>query len=80
MEEIWASGSLELLRHADSHIQFDSAFDSRIAFISIETSIRTFISLLEKILVVKFQKKEVDEAGSSFSRTKRISDFAHLEK
>lgn len=50
-----------------------------IAFISIETSIRTFTSLLEKISGVKFQKKEVDEAGSSFPRTKRVSDFAHLE-
>lgn len=72
MEETWASGSLELLRHADSHIQLDTAFDSRIAFISIdnsvETSIRTFLSLPEKISGVKFQKKEVDEAGNSFPK------------
>lgn len=72
MEETWASGSLELLRHADSHIQLETAFDSRIAFISIdnsvETSIRTFLSLPEKISGVKFQRKEVEDAGNSFPR------------
>ena len=72
MEETWASGSLELLRHADSHIQLDTAFDSRIAFISVdnsvETSIRTFLSLPERISGVKFQRKEVDEAGNSFPK------------
>lgn len=72
MEETWASGSLELLRHADSHIQLDTAFDSRIAFISIdnsvETSIRIFLSLPEKISGVKFQRKEVEEAGNSFPK------------
>lgn len=72
MEETWASGSLELLRHADSHIQLDTAFDSRIAFISVdnsvETSIRTFLSLPEKISGVKFQQKEVEEAGNSFPK------------
>lgn len=72
MEETWASGSLELLIHADSHIQLDTAFDSRIAFISVdnsvETSIRTFLSLPEKISGVKFQRKEVEEAGNSFPK------------
>lgn len=72
MEETWASGSLELLRHADSHIQLDTAFDSRIAFISIdnsvETSIRTFLSLPKKISGVKFQRREVEEAGNSFPK------------
>lgn len=72
MEKTWASGSLELLRHADSHIQLDTAFDSRIAFISVdnsvETSIRTFLSLPEKISGVKFQRKEVEEAGNSFPK------------
>jgi len=70
MEETWASGPTELLRHADSHIQLDTAFDSRIAFISVdnsvETSIRTFLLLPEKISGIKFQRKEVDEAGNSF--------------
>jgi len=72
MEETWASGAIELLKHADSHIQLDTAFDSRIAFISIdnsvETSIRTFLSLPEKMSGVKSQKKEIDEAGNSFPK------------
>lgn len=72
MEQTWASGSLELLRHADSHIKLETAFDSRIAFISIdnsvETSIRIFLSLPEKISGVKFQRKEVEEAGNSFPK------------
>lgn len=72
MKETWVSGSIELLRHADSHIKLETAFDSRIAFISIdnsvETSIRTFLSLPEKISGVKFQRKEVEEAGNSFPK------------
>ncbi|AYL54733.1 hypothetical protein [Citrobacter freundii] len=72
MKETWASGSIELLRHADSHIKLETAFDSRIAFISIdnsvETSNRTFLSLPEKISGVKFQRKEVEEAGNSFPK------------
>jgi hypothetical protein len=61
-----------LLKHADSHIQLDTAFDSRIAFISIdnsvETSIRTFLSLPVKISGINFQRKEVEEVGNSFPK------------
>ena len=72
MEDTWASGALELLKHADSHIELDTAFDSRMAFISIdnsvETSIRVFMSLPEKISGIKFSQKERDEAGNSFPK------------
>ncbi|EGQ8195847.1 hypothetical protein [Vibrio parahaemolyticus] len=72
MENTWASGALELLRHADSHLELGSAFDSRIAFISIdnsvETSVRTFLSLPEKLSGFKFPRKEKDEAGNSFPK------------
>jgi hypothetical protein len=72
MEETWASGAIELLKHAESHIQLDTAFDSRIAFISIdnsvETSIRTFLSLPKKKSGFKIPKKEIDEAGNSFPK------------
>jgi len=72
MEETWASGAIELLKHADSHIKLETAFDSRIAFISIdnsvETSIRTFLSLPEKISKIKFRRNDVDEAGISFPK------------
>jgi hypothetical protein len=72
MENTWASGAIELLKHADSHIQLDSAFDKRIAFISIdnsvETSIRTFISLPSKYTGINFSKKELDDLGNSFPK------------
>ena len=53
MELTWASGALELIRHADTHINLETAFDGRIAFISVdnavETSIRVFLSLPSSI-------------------------------
>jgi hypothetical protein len=70
MQDTWASGALELLRHADSHMKLDSAFDKRIAFISIdncvETAIRTFVSLPSKKSGVRISRKEIDETGNSF--------------
>jgi len=72
MKNTWASGAIELLKHADSHIELDSAFDKRIAFISIdncvETCIRTFLSLPESKSGVRVGKKELDEAGNSFPK------------
>lgn len=46
MEKTWASGALELLKHADSHIELNTAFDSRMAFISIDNSVETSIQYL----------------------------------
>ena len=72
MESTWASGASELLRHADSHINLNSAFDKRIAFISIdncvENIIRTSLSLPPKKSGFKAPKKELDEAGNSFPK------------
>jgi hypothetical protein len=72
MQDTWASGALELLRHADSHIELDSAFDKRIAFISIdncvETAIRTFLSLPSSKSGVHISRKEIDDAGNSFPK------------
>lgn len=70
MEKTWASGALELLKHADSHIQSDSAFDSRIALISVDNSvevcIRVYLSLPEDISGVTVTRREKDDAGNSF--------------
>jgi hypothetical protein len=70
MEHTWASGSVELLRHADSHIHLESAFDRRIAFISIdnsvETSIRTFLSLPRSKSGVLVARKDLDAVENSF--------------
>lgn len=72
MESTWASGASELLRHADSHINLNSAFDKRIAFISIdncvENIIRTCLSLPPKKSGFKVKKQEIDEAGNSFPK------------
>lgn len=72
MKDTWASGALELLRHAESHIRIDSAFDKRIAFISIdnciETAIRTFLSLPLSKSGVKIPRKEIEDAGNSFPK------------
>ena len=70
MEKTWASGALELLQHAYSHIQRDSAFDKRMAFISIdncvEVSIRTFLALPKDISGVKVSRSDFEAAAESF--------------
>ena len=70
MENTWASGAVELLRHADSHIKLDSAFDRRIAFISVDNAveimIRTFLSLPKSKSGIHVSKKALDDAGNSF--------------
>jgi hypothetical protein len=70
MENTWASGSIELLRHADSHIHLETAFDRRIAFISIdnsvETSIRTFLSLPKSKSGVLVPRKDLNAVENSF--------------
>ena len=72
MKHTWASGAVELLEHADSHIKLESAFDKRIAFISIDnstgTAIRTFISLPYSRSGVKFHQNEIGEARNSFPK------------
>lgn len=70
MEHTWASGAIELLRHADSHIHLDTAFDRRIAFISIdnsvETSVRAFLSLPKAKSGVSVPRKDLDNVENSF--------------
>jgi hypothetical protein len=72
MQATWASAAVELLKHADSHISLSSAFDRRIAFISIdnavETMIRVFMSLPKAKSGVSIPRKELDEAENSFPR------------
>lgn len=49
LEETWASGAAELLWHAMSHLDFESEFDHRIAFVSIdnavELTLRTYAAM-----------------------------------
>lgn len=70
MEHTWASGAIELLRHADSHIHLETAFDRRIAFISIdnavETCVRTFLSLPKSKSGTSVPRKDLDDVENSF--------------
>ena len=70
MEHTWASGALELIRHADTHINLNTAFDGRIAFISVdnavETSIRVFLSLPLSKSGIHVSKRELAEVENSF--------------
>jgi hypothetical protein len=72
MKNTWASGAIELLQHADSHISLESAFDRRIAFISIdnaiETMIRVFLSLPKSKSKITVSRKEIEEAENSFPK------------
>jgi hypothetical protein len=70
MQHTWASGAIELLRHADSHINLETAFDGRVAFISIdnavETMMRTFLSLPSSKSGTKVPRKELEAVENSF--------------
>jgi len=70
MESTWASGAIELLSHADAHIDLKTAFDKRIAYISIdnsvETMIRSYLSLPRSKSGIKVSRKKLEEAGNSF--------------
>lgn len=72
MENTWASGAIELLKHAESHINLDTAFDKRIAFISIDNSveitIRTFLSLPKSKSGINISHKELKDAELSFTK------------
>jgi len=70
MEHTWASGAIELIRHADSHVHLETAFDRRIAFISIdnsvETSTRTFLSLPSSKSGINISRKDIEAVENSF--------------
>jgi len=76
MKDTWASGAIELLSHADSHIDSKSAFDKRIAFISVDNAIenivRTFLALPKSKSGVSVKRREIDEARNSFPKLLEI--------
>ena len=62
-----------MFRHADSHLDLDTAFDKRIAFVSIdnaiETCVRTFLSLPSTKSGIKVPRREdVEGASNSFPK------------
>jgi hypothetical protein len=71
MEKTWASGAIELLNHAYTHMQENSAFDKRIAFISVDNAvelmIKTYLKLPKKFFPgTKPTRKEIEQAFNSF--------------
>jgi len=72
MEKTWASGAIELLNHAHEHMQKSTAFDKRIAFISIdnavEVAVKIYLSLPPKFFPgEKPTSKEKNDAHNSFT-------------
>jgi len=71
MIKTWASGAIELLDHAEGHMKLKTAFDKKMAFISIdnavENAIKTFLKLPKKILQHrKPTRKEIQSIDNSF--------------
>src|SRR5258706_2191475 len=67
----WVSGPKELLDHAIEHLPLGSAFDHRIALISIDNAvelmIKTFLGLPERARGTPGpSRKELELAGQSF--------------
>jgi hypothetical protein len=72
MKNTWASGALELLKHAEDHSKLNTSFDRKIAFISIDNSVeltlKSFLSLPKRYFGEKRPtRKELDEAYNSFT-------------
>lgn len=69
MKNTSASGAIELIRYADSHIQLATAYDRRIAFIgidnSVEVMIRTFLSLPSSKSGIRILRKDIEAAENS---------------
>jgi len=71
MKDTWASGAIELLKHAEDHIVLNTSFDRKIAFISIdncvELTLKSFLSLPKRFSgETRPTKNELDNAFNSF--------------
>lgn len=72
MNKTWISGATELLEHASEHIKLDTAFDKRIAFISIdnavEITVKTYLSLPKQFFGTdRPSRKEIDDCNNGFT-------------
>lgn len=73
MEFTWASGAVELLKHGIEHSRLNTAFDKRIAWISIdnavEVAVKVALSMPKQFWGGSFPSiREVEECKSSFPR------------
>lgn len=72
MDKTWTSGAIELLDHASGHIPLETAFDKRIAFISIdnavEIAIKTYLKLPKQFFGTDApSRKEFDDCNNGFT-------------
>lgn len=84
MYKTWTSGAIELLSHADGHIKLDTAFDKRIAFISIdnavEITVKTYLSLPKQFFGTdRPSRKEIEECNNGFTNYLSLL-FKYAEK
>ena len=68
----WIEGPLELLRHGLEHLQLGSAFDARIAMISIDNAIelmiKTYLGLPKRVTGIKgLTRRRYEEISQGFS-------------
>ncbi|MBL0912542.1 MAG: hypothetical protein IBJ09_09220 [Bacteroidia bacterium] len=70
---VWASGAVELLSHAAQHISLNSAFDKRIAFISIDNAVEIMTRIYLNLPKQYFNgqrgptRREIEDCNNSFS-------------
>ncbi|MEQ9298520.1 MAG: DUF4431 domain-containing protein [Cyclobacteriaceae bacterium] len=72
MNKTWTSGAIELLDHAAGHMSNDTAFDKRIAYISIDNAveiiIKTYLSLPRQFYNDDVpSRKEISDCNNSFT-------------
>lgn len=81
-EKPWINGPRELLVHGLQHLEIDTGFDNRIAFISIDNSvelmIKTYLSLPKRISKIEgLTRKRREEIHSNFpSLLDGLEEFA----
>lgn len=73
MNKTWSSGAIELLDHAEEHIKKNTAFDKRIAFISIDNAVeiitKTYLSLPKQFFGFDNpSRKELLDCNNSFTQ------------
>lgn len=82
MEKTWASGPIELLTHATSHLDYESPFDSRIAFVSIDNAVELILKLYLQMPKRFFEGQpptpaEIGAAHNNFPRlVQTVSKYA----
>lgn len=71
--DLWTSGAVELLKHAAQHVTLNSAFDKRIAFISIDNAVEVMTRIYLNLPKQYFKgqrrptRREIEDCNNSFS-------------